>query len=119
MKGARVNQHVCIIRTTSELDSDFLSIYLASPKKQHFINKIQVGATRQALTKSMILNFEIPFPAISEQRNIVDRVKQHISIIEHIEDVLTIQQGRAERLRQAILKKAFSGRIVNAMGGVK
>ncbi len=51
MDGARVNQHVCIIRPDQRLDSSFLRWYLASPLQQRLINGIESGATRQALTR--------------------------------------------------------------------
>ena len=54
MAGARVNQHVAIIRPIKELDAQFLSKFLASPAIQRMIDDVQVGATREALTKGMI-----------------------------------------------------------------
>lgn len=113
MVGGRVNQHVCIIRPTNELSPDFLMIFLASPNQQHYIDEIQVGATRQALTKSMILNFELPLPHIDEQKEIIDLVEKHLSIIEEVERGVDFSTTRNERLRQSILKKAFSGRLVS------
>jgi type I restriction enzyme, S subunit len=112
MDGGRVNQHVCIIRPTSDINPDFLSIFLASPNQQHYIDEIQVGATRQALTKSMILNFEIPLPHIDEQKAIVGIVEKHISILEEVEKEVDNNTTRTECLRQSILKKAFSGKLV-------
>ena len=64
MSGARVNQHVTIIRPTPELDPFYLAKFLASPAVQYMINDIQVGATRQALTKAKIEQFEIPLPPL-------------------------------------------------------
>ena len=67
MEGARVNQHVCIIRPTGDLDPSFLRWFLASPDQQDFILNVQSGATRQALTKQKILEFRVPLPPISVQ----------------------------------------------------
>ena len=75
MAGARVNQHVTIIRPTSELSPKFLTIFLASPSTQRMIDEVQVGATRQALTKAMIEQFEIPLPPLAEQKRIVAKVR--------------------------------------------
>jgi len=60
MAGARVNQHVTIIRPGPELSPRFLATFIASPFVQRLIDDIQIGATRQALTKGMIEQFEIP-----------------------------------------------------------
>ena len=76
MEGARVNQHVCIIRTHFTLDTNFLSRYLASPIVQGWIMAEEYGATRQALTKQMILNFDIPLPPLNEQKRIVAKIEE-------------------------------------------
>ena len=71
MEGARVNQHVCIIRPTTDLLPGFLSYYLRSPEQQALIGSNQVGGTRQAVTKEMLLNWEVPLPPLAEQERIV------------------------------------------------
>ena len=54
LDGARVNQHVCIIRPAKEVDSRFLNAYFSSPKVQEIIWSDNTGTTRQALTKQQI-----------------------------------------------------------------
>jgi type I restriction enzyme S subunit len=94
MAGARVNQHVTIIRPTSELSGKFLSMFLASPSVQRMIDEIQVGATRQALTKSMIEQFPIPLPPLAEQKRIVTKVDELMALCDRLE---AQQQERATR----------------------
>lgn len=107
--GARVNQHVCIIRTPSGLSSRFVTLFLASPQQQQMIMDEESGATRQALTKAKIESFQIPLPPSKEQERIVDKV-----------EALRLRSGRAlraldgipvllDRLRQSILAAAFRG----------
>ncbi|WP_288504322.1 restriction endonuclease subunit S [uncultured Pseudomonas sp.] len=69
---ARVNQHVAIIRPDPDLvDPRFLRFYLASPQmQQHMLLLAGAGATRNALTKGMIENFQIPDIPIKHQRAI-------------------------------------------------
>lgn len=65
---ARVNQHVAIIRPTSELSAQFLCAYLCLPRTQSkLLNMAGAGATRQALTKSQISDLEIPLPHRTKQ----------------------------------------------------
>jgi restriction endonuclease S subunit len=71
MAGARVNQHVCILRTTDKLMPQFLSYYMRSPDQQVLVGSNQIGGTRQAVTKGMLLNWEIPIPPLAEQERIV------------------------------------------------
>jgi len=69
---ARVNQHVMIIRPNpKEIDPTFLRYYLVSADAQStLISLASSGATRQALTKGMIENLEIPKPILKEQKRI-------------------------------------------------
>lgn len=82
---ARVNQHVAIIRPRSHtLDARYLRYYLVSPTKQASMLSIAGGgATRNALTKGMIENFEIPAPPIEEQRAIANVLGSLDEKIEH------------------------------------
>ena len=69
---ARVNQHVMIIRTNSnELCPYYLKYYLISRQLQSFLLTLaSAGATRNALTKSMIENLEIKNLDITVQKSI-------------------------------------------------
>jgi len=71
MAGARVNQHVCILRPTDKLMPQFLSYYMRSPDQQVLVGNNQIGGTRQAVTKGMLLNWEIHLPPLAEQGRIV------------------------------------------------
>ena len=109
MEGARVNQHVAIIRTTNEIDSQFLSKYLASPRVQLFIDEIQVGATRQALTKGKIQEFEIPLPPLAEQKRIVAKVDELMALCDELE-----AQQRERDIQHAVLSRAALARFAEA-----
>ncbi|MBA3831302.1 MAG: restriction endonuclease subunit S [Chthoniobacterales bacterium] len=69
---ARVNQHVAIIRPRSDkLDARFLRYVLVSPLFQsHLLALASAGATRNALTKSMIEELEVTAPPLAEQQAI-------------------------------------------------
>jgi type I restriction enzyme S subunit len=109
MAGARVNQHVTIIRPTSEVLPRFLSTFLASPSVQRMINTIQVGATRQALTKGMIEQFEVPMPPLAEQKRIVAKVEELMALCDRLE----VQQQERET-RHAALARASLARFAEA-----
>jgi type I restriction enzyme S subunit len=52
----------------------------------------------------------VPLPPLFEQKNIVEEVEHCFSVTEEIEAAFETNLKRAERLRQSILKKAFSGK---------
>ncbi|MCW9614083.1 restriction endonuclease subunit S [Klebsiella michiganensis] len=71
--GGNVNQHVCIIRTTNELNPIFLNQFLISNEGQSQIDKCQAGGNRQGLNFSQIRSFTIMLPRdINEQTKIAN-----------------------------------------------
>ena len=107
---ANVNQHVSIIRT-GILNPDYLSFYMSNPVFQSFIMNSQSGATRQALTKSMIEDFFIPCPPIKIQLKIVKDILHRIKISEKIITDLRLQMQTIDTIPSAILNKAFNGEL--------
>ncbi len=98
---ARVNQHVAIIRTDNTvLDPFFLNYYLVSPYMQSLMLGLAVGkgASRNAMTKEMIENFEIPCPLISIQKNIVKKLKAYDDLIENQQKQIALLEEAARRL---------------------
>jgi type I restriction enzyme S subunit len=105
MAGGRVNQHVSIIRPIKELDAQFLAKFLASPAIQRMINDIQVGATREALTKGMIEQFDIPLPPLTEQRRIVAKVDELMALCDRLEAQQQEREAQARQLARASLAR--------------
>ena len=54
----------------------------------------------------------VPLPPLAEQRRIVAEVERRLSVIQQAEAAVEASLQRAERLRQSILKRAFSGELV-------
>ena len=50
--------------------------------------------------------------ASNPQYRIVAEVERRLSVVQEVEDTVTANLKRAERLRQSILKRAFEGRLV-------
>jgi type I restriction enzyme S subunit len=105
MEGARVNQHVCIVRPTAEVLPAFLELFLASPVVQDLIDDVQVGATREALTKAMIEQFEIPVPSLAEQRRIVAKVNELMALVDQLETQLSASRATAANLLEAVVSE--------------
>jgi type I restriction enzyme S subunit len=95
---ARVSQHVAIMRPDPEiLDPAFLNYVLISPSvQQRLLTLAGAGATRKALTKSMIEDMEIACPSVVEQRRIGGVLRSLDEKIEHNEKLL---RGLDELLR--------------------
>ncbi len=98
---ARVNQHVAIIRAKSELlNQKYLNYYLASPAMQAYMLSLAVGkgASRNAITKLMIENFEVPCPPIEVQCRIVKILSRYDALIENYQKQIKLLEESAQRL---------------------
>lgn len=111
LAGARVNQHVCIIRPVAELDPRFLNAYLSSPTMQGAITAENYGVTRQALTKQQILDFEIPLAPLAEQKRIADKLDALLARLDACRERLDRVLGILKRFRQSVLAAATSGEL--------
>lgn len=109
--GARVNQHVCIIRANEEIKPSFLNIYLSSSIIQDLINNENYGVTRQSFTKAQILELQIPIPLIEEQNLILLKVESLFTKADAIEQQYKNLKTKIDTLPQAILQKAFKGEL--------
>lgn len=69
-----------------------------------------VGRPRMNLTQFKIL--PIPLPSTKEQQEITSEISRRLSIADSTEKTLDHALARAARLRQAILKRAFEGKLV-------
>lgn len=112
LAGARVNQHVSIIRLTENYYSKFVKYFLQSPSVQSWITKENYGVTRQALTKGMIEQMKIPNISLNEQYHIVSEIESRLSVCDKIEESIESSLQQAEALRLSIIKKAFEGKLV-------
>ena len=79
-------------------------------------NQIEAAARTTAgiykINQAQIGSFAVPIPSREEQRAIVLRLVQVLSVIDHQAEEIDIGLARTNALRQSILKKAFSGKLV-------
>ena len=80
---------------------------------QDFFSRFGKQTTNLASINLTVLSqFPIPLPPLAEQRRIVAEVERRLSVIQQAESTVEASLARAERLRQSILKQAFSGKLV-------
>jgi type I restriction enzyme S subunit len=69
-----------------------------------------------SLNLTKLSAFPIPLPPAAEQQQIIAEVERRFSVIEELEAAVEANLTRADRLRQAILGKAFTGQLVTKKG---
>ncbi len=97
---ARVNQHVAILRVDeTKAHNKFVYYSINSPHyKHHLLALAQGGATREALTKQTIENFEILLPKLSTQYCIATILSVYDDLIENNTRRIAILEEMARRL---------------------
>ena len=109
---ARVNQHVSIIRLKDSILSIFLHYYLISPSiKANLLFSSSGGATREAITKSMLENFSVPIVSLKIQQKTVKYLDQ---VSQKIENTKAMQKEKLQNLKDlkaSILDQAFKGQL--------
>ena len=78
--------------------------YIAQVKNQQ-VGQANVNGTKLAA-------MPVPLPPLAEQRRIVAEVERRLPVIQRAEAAVEASFTRAERMRQSILKQAFSGKLV-------
>lgn len=105
---ANVNQHVSIIRSDGTHEPAFLSFFLSSPRFQRSIFDTQAGATRQALTKANIEQFEVPVPSKLIQREVAGELKARLEAVDVLAHALRAQLAEVEALPDILIREALA-----------
>jgi len=106
---AWVNNHAHILKPLPGLDIDYLNYQLFF----YPLTKRTTGTTgRKKLTQEALITAPIAFCSVEEQQMIVSEIESKLSEADHLDQTLAASLQQAEALRQAILKRAFSGKLV-------
>jgi len=101
------------VKTVRGCDSRYVALCLNSNLGRTWIKSVvsqQVGQANVNGTK--LQAFVFPMPPQSEQSRILAEVERRLSIIDEHEVLVEKDLIRADRLRQAILREAFAGKLV-------
>lgn len=108
-----VCQSVALMRPVEPELSPFLTLYMNSEEHgQRQYRRYIYGAGRPHLSFDQLKMTPVCLPPISEQHRIVAEVECRLSVIDELEGVVEVNLKRAVRLRQAVLKRAFEGKLV-------
>lgn len=74
---------------------------------------ITKGVAQMKVSLARFSRIAIPLPPLAEQSQIVAEIERRLSVIDKLEAAVQANLTRAERLRQSILQKAFSGKLAS------
>ena len=106
-----MGQDVCLIRSNDKILSEYIMYVLNSGIIKKQLDLAMVGSTFKRINVDNIRNFDISFPSIHEQQEIVNSLKTNIvkydSLVEHAEQAIQLMQER----RTALISAAVTGKI--------
>lgn len=104
-----VNNHAHVLRAKTDIISyQLLCHYLNTFDYHGYLT----GTTRLKLNQTTMRKIPVPIPPLLEQQHMVAEIERCFSIADEAEETIDAELKRAERLRQSILKHAFSGKLV-------
>jgi type I restriction enzyme S subunit len=90
----------------------YLAYRLAADAGTGALEKYFTGSTIMHFTGRSLRSYVFPLPPSSEQQRIIAELERRLSVMGELEKQVEAALRRAERLRQAILKHAFKGKLV-------
>jgi type I restriction enzyme S subunit len=114
LTGSIINYHIMRLRLARSalLPEYFLCYARGSKMVEDYLRRVNHGATRDGINTEQLLSMPVALPPLAEQHRIVAEVERRLSVVEEMERGIAANLKRAERLRQAVLKRAFEGKLV-------
>lgn len=101
------------IKDTEKLLPKFLLHFLNSGKARAYIEeKAKSTSGVNNINSEEISDLQIPVPTLDEQKRIVAEIESRFERADALETAVDRALNDAEKLKQAVLKKAFSGELV-------
>ena len=103
------------LRAAALIPPEFLELALNSPLLLDAIERQKTGISDSGvnLTQENFVQIPVPLPPVAEQRRIVEELERQWTIVAALRKQQVPVELRCQRLRQAILKWAFEGKLAD------
>jgi type I restriction enzyme, S subunit len=113
LKGVLFESNMMRAQVASAVEVKFAELYLRSEFGRRRLTKEAKWAVNQAsINQQDVKRTPLPMPPLAEQKAIVEIVEGQLSVIDHLEADLNVKLKSTQVLRQAILRQAFTGKLV-------
>lgn len=112
LAGANTARAVGVIPVASELMPEWVELWLRNPGMIAELNGKSHEVARKTLNLEDVRKAPIAIPSRDEQREIIRLFRTEEVVLDETETTLDAQLQQAMRLRQAVLKRAFEGKLV-------
>jgi type I restriction enzyme S subunit len=112
LDGGNITQDTARLDVTELVGHRYVALCLRSRTIQDYFKRVARGVAVKGVNIAEVRTCPVMFPALTEQLRIVAEVERRLAVIEELESLIEANLKRGERLRQAILKRAFEGKLV-------
>ncbi len=110
IETAFVSQHVALLKLSQPEVAPFVFDWIVSPSNgRKLLESWAYGAGKPGLSLEQVRSLPVAIPPLAEQHSITAEVGRRLSLLRETEAQVEANLQRAERLRQAILSRAFAG----------
>jgi len=102
------------LRCSNAIAPKWMLLNLQAPEiRNSFKQQAQGSAgSMPKISQGVLARAIIQLPSVTEQTLIIAEVERRFSVLDQVEATVTTSLARCSKLRQAILKRAFEGRLV-------
>jgi type I restriction enzyme S subunit len=109
---AFVSQHVALLKFNQPQTAAFVFNWIVSPSNgRKILESWAYGAGKPGLSLEQVRSLPVALSPLAEQQRIVVEVDRRLSLLRETEAQVDVNLKRAERLRQSVLSRAFSGSL--------
>ena len=100
------------IRVFKEINSEYISYFMSSNYYWNQVMTMQKGTAQPGANATIFSSLVVPVAPLTEQYEIIRRVKELNAQADTIEKCVKIAQAHCQKLAQSILAQAFRGELI-------
>ncbi|MET8239750.1 restriction endonuclease subunit S [Streptomyces sp. NPDC005245] len=113
LDGANVSRDVARIAPLPGIHPEYLHLYLQSNFSQRYLKAHARGVAVKGVNIASIRALPVAVPSLATQVKIIEVCQQQLSAIDSAEKATALSSSRCMALRQSVLARAFSGKLVH------
>ncbi|NLF50624.1 MAG: type I site-specific deoxyribonuclease, partial [Leptolinea sp.] len=96
--------------TSKFCDTKFIEFFIRTEKDS--LERYAPATAQKNINLEILSKLAIPLPPINEQKEIITKIDEILSIISHNENLIESSLNKISHVRQSILMLAFTGNLI-------
>jgi len=101
-----------LLRVSNLMNKKYVGLFFKSQEYRKYISRISKGTNINNLKRDYILEIDFPLAPLNEQTRIVEKIEELFSDLDKATEDLKKTQEQLKIYRQAVLKAAFEGKLL-------